>query len=272
MEYEYIVYFFMGLLVAFAIGVTLSTIIKLIARKRLKLRFTILIGFISFIVSLSIAVGIYVGNYNHADISAEKYLESNTEVEVTKIDDGYFFNGKGNQDAIIFYPGAKVEAKAYAPLLFELAKDGIDTFLIEMPCNLAFLGKSKANSILNNYNYNNYYLMGHSLGGAMGASFVASNSTKFSGMILLASYSTAKLKENLKVLSIYGTNDGVLNLEKYEANKSNLPSSTIEYIIPGANHSGYANYVTQSDDHLALITVKEQQDLTKNKIIEFLNN
>ena len=271
MEDKYILYFFLGLLVAVAIGIILSVIIKLIIKNKLKISVTIIIGIISFFASFGIAFGIYVGSYNHADISVNKYLVSTSDVEVNKIDQGYYFDGKGNETAIIFYPGAKVEASSYAPILFEIAKSGIDTFLVEMPFNLAFFGKDKANKIIDNYNYDNYYLMGHSLGGAMGASFVASNPDKFSGMILLASYSTVKIPDNLKVLSIYGTNDGVLNFEKYETNKANLPSSTIEYVISGGNHSGFANYVTQSDDHLASITVLDQQELTKNKIIDFIS-
>ncbi len=270
MESDYVVYLLLGLLVAFAIAVVLATIIKLIGRKKINIPLIVIIGVVSFMASLGIAFCIYVGSYNHADVSANKYLESTSEVKVNKIDSGYFFDGKGNKDAIIFYPGAKVEATAYAPLLFELAEDGIDTFLIEMPCNLAFFGKNKANDILKKYNYENYYLMGHSLGGAMGASFVASNSDKFKGMILLASYSTEKIPDNIKVLSIYGANDGVLKMDNYKKNKSNLPSSMVEYVIDGGNHSGFANYVTQSDDHLSSITVLEQQTITKNKILDFL--
>ena len=113
--------------------------------------------------------------------------------------------------------------------------------------------------------------MGHSLGGAMGATYVASNPDKFKGLILLASYSTKEIPDSINLLSIYGSNDGVLNMEHYKENKSNLPSSTIEYVIEGANHSGFANYVTQSDDHLASITYSLQQELTKNKIIEFID-
>ena len=271
MERQFTVYSLLGLLLAFAIAIVLTAIVKLIGRKKINLLVMIIIGAISFMITLGIAFGIYVGSYNHADVSANKYLESTSEVEVNKIDSGYYFNGSGSKDAIIFYPGAKVEATAYAPLLFELAKSGVDTFLIEMPCNLSFFGKNKASDIIDEYKYDNYYLMGHSLGGAMGATYVASNPDKFKGLILLASYSTKKIPDSVNVLSIYGSNDGVLNMEHYKENKSNLPSSTIEYVIEGANHSGFANYVTQSDDHLASITYSLQQELTKNKILEFID-
>ena len=270
MTNKYIVYFILGLLIALAISVILSGIIKLIGRKKIKPLAMIIVGVISFISSLCIAISLYVGNYNHADKDAYKSLESSTLVKVNKIDEGYFFDGEGSKNAIIFYPGAKVEYVSYAPLLANLAKEGIDVFLIEMPLNLAFFGKSKANNIISKYNYENYYLMGHSLGGAMGASYLANNSDKFKGLILLASYSTVKIPDNIKVLSIYGSRDGVLKLDKYEKNKANLPAGFTEYVIDGANHSGYANYVTQSDDNLATITVSEQQSKTRLAILIFV--
>ena len=37
----------------------------------------------------------------------------------------------------IFYPGVKVEANAYQPLMAELAREGVLCVLVEMPFNLA---------------------------------------------------------------------------------------------------------------------------------------
>lgn len=45
---------------------------------------------------------------------------------------------------------------------------------------------------------------------------------------MLASYSTSDLAESvLSVLSVYGSEDKVLNAEKYEANKANLPAEFV---------------------------------------------
>ena len=45
---------------------------------------------------------------------------------------------ENDQDiGFIFYPGAKVEASAYMPLLIQLAAQGITSVLVEMPFNLA---------------------------------------------------------------------------------------------------------------------------------------
>lgn len=50
----------------------------------------------------------YLNQYYHAE-GVEDALESDVEVTVTKTEDGYFFDGKGTESAMVFYPGAKVE-------------------------------------------------------------------------------------------------------------------------------------------------------------------
>ena len=220
--------------------------------------------FIVFVTSIS-----YLSIYNHADKSVKEYLKSSENVSVKKISNGYYFDGKGSSEAIIFYPGAKVEYISYAPLMYDLANNGIDCFLLKMPFNLAFLGSNKANSIIKNYNYESFYLMGHSLGGSMASIYASKNSNKVSGVILLASYSTKTL--DMDVLSIYGSNDGCLDLASYEKNKKNLPSNYKEIIIDGGNHAQFGCYGRQKGDKTATIGYEIQKKYTVDALIDFLN-
>ncbi|MDD5898634.1 MAG: alpha/beta hydrolase [Clostridia bacterium] len=132
----------------------------------------------------------------------------------------------------IFYPGGKVEHTAYAPLMRGLADKGVLCVLVEMPLNLAVLDMNAADEILEMYPHiDNWYIGGHSLGGSMAASHAAKNASIYDGLVLLASYSTADLSSaGLKVISIYGSEDGVLNMKKYVENKANLPASFKECI------------------------------------------
>jgi len=107
--------------------------------------------------------GIYFSNYYHAEEECKKYLASTENVRVIENDSFYFFDGPGSTGAIIFYQGAKVEAAAYAKLLYKISEKGVDTFLIKMPFNFAFFGAQKADEVINNYSYDNYYIAGHSL-------------------------------------------------------------------------------------------------------------
>ena len=107
--------------------------------------------------------GIYFSNYYHAEEECKTYLVSTESVKVIDNDSYYFFDGPRNTHALIFYQGAKVEAEAYAKLLYKISEKGVDTFLIKMPFNFAFFGAQKADEVINNYSYDNYYIAGHSL-------------------------------------------------------------------------------------------------------------
>ena len=103
-------------------------------------------------------------------------------------------------------------------------------------------------------------MMGHSLGGAMAASFCASHQEEVDNLVLLAAYSTADLsKLDLDVYSFYGSEDHVLNMEKYKECYANLPEDTVETVIDGGNHAYYAHYGEQNGDGTATITRAEQQ-------------
>ena len=182
--------------------------------KKYKKLLIILGSIISFILILVAVFSIYFGNYYHA-VNVDEYLESNDKVLVN--DDNYIsFIPKDNEikGGIIFYQGAKVENKSYSELMYKLALEGYATFIVDMPFNFAIFGVNKADEIIKDYDIDNWYLMGHSLGGAMATSYVSQNTDKIAGLILLASYSTEDLSDT-KVLSIYGSNDLVLNMEKY---------------------------------------------------------
>ncbi len=72
---------------------------------------------ISFIFLVMLSAFFYVNDYYHSDESINKYLRGNEQVTVSEIADGLFVDGAGEEAAVIFYPGAKVEYTAYLPLL-----------------------------------------------------------------------------------------------------------------------------------------------------------
>lgn len=223
----------------------------------------------SIILIALFAYGIYyVNDYTHADSVAKEYLNVNGSVKVSESSNGLFIDGKGNDTALIFYPGAKIEYISYLPLLCQLANDGVDCYLVEMPFNLAFLDPDSANEIIDTTNYSHYFLAGHSLGGVSAASYVNS-SDKCDGLILLASYPTQEIYK--PALSVYGSEDKVLNMEKYNEAKPLLKNLT-EIIILGGNHAQFGNYGNQTGDGIANISSKSQQKQCDLKIIEFINN
>ena len=212
---------------------------------------------------------LYVNDYYHADEKVQEYMASDDRVTVLQEDGWISFEIALADTGIIFYPGAKVEAISYAPLMRGLAEKGINAFLVQMPFNLAFFGISSADRIIHD-GLSHWYLCGHSLGGSMAASYVEGKED-IDGLILLASYAANDLSDtDLSVLSVYGSEDGVLNMQKYEENRVKLPEDTVEIIISGGNHAGFAYYGPQENDHPSLISADEQISDTIKEIADFI--
>lgn len=209
----------------------------------------------------------YLTDYNHTEKTATEYLNGTDDVNVTKIDNGLFLDGYGNDTAVIFYPGAKVEYTAYLPMFTDLASKGIDCYLVEMPFNIALFGENEADSIIDSANHSRYIMAGHSLGGVVASSYMA-HTGKGDGLILLAGYPTEKIDR--PVLSVYGSLDGNLNRKSYDEAK-HLMSNLTEFVIDGGNHAQFAYYGGQSGDNAAKITPENQQNQTVGKILEFIN-
>lgn len=243
-----------------------------------KSKFKKMSGFSSFLCALGLivtgagtALCIFASNYYHAKPTAEKYLESSGDVKVKRLSDYCFFDGSGNDDAVIFYPGAKVEYTAYAPLMYRLAESGIDCYVMEMPLNIAFFGINKADKIIDIGSYKRYFLAGHSLGGVAASGYCAKNPDKAEGIIFLASFPALELGDDADVLSLYGSRDGVLDMEKYEHGKEYFPEGAEEHCIEGGNHAGFADYGAQKGDNAADISNEEQIDITAAYITDFIS-
>ncbi len=234
-----------------------------------KVKITVIV-IVAFLIVMIVLATVFLCSYSKSEQLVYDYLKSDRDITVTKIDRGYFFDGYGEENAIIFYPGAKVDTTAYAPLLYHLAEQGQDCFVIEMPFHLAFFGKNRADEIIDKYNYKNWYLSGHSLGGAVASMYTSENIDKIDGLILLAAYPTKELSSDMKILSIYGDKDGVLNMVKYNEGKQFWNENTTEVCINGGNHAQFGNYGKQSKDNNANISWEEQQRKTIEAILEFV--
>ena len=178
------------------------------------------------------------------------------------------------QAGLVFYPGAKIQYQAYAPLLEKLAENDILCILYKMPFNLAILGADSADSAFEAYpEVTDWYICGHSLGGVAAGTYIESNPESFDGLILLASYVTKDISDTgIKALSIYGTKDKILEADEYEANRGNLPDGYKEVLIEGGNHAYFGCYGDQDGDGIARITNEEQIDTTVSEILQLINS
>ena len=216
---------------------------------------------------------VYVNDYYRADMDAIVEFSADKDVLKKILEDNTIvYETEDVNVGLIFYPGGKVEYTAYEPLMKSLASEGIMCVLMKMPFNLAVFDVNAADGVQELYpNIEKWYIGGHSLGGSMAAAYLKENVSDFEGLILLGSYSTADLSESdLEVLSIYGGEDRVLNLEKYLENKSNLPSDFTEIVIDGGCHAYFGMYGAQEGDGVPAISNEEQIERTTSEVVDFI--
>lgn len=210
---------------------------------------------------------IYVSSFYRADAVALAATYSDDTVTVQKTEYGWLFDGPSEDRALIFYPGAKVEAESYAPLLHRLSEKGIDVCLVRMPCNLAILGVNKATDVMDMYDYSEWYIGGHSMGGAMAARYASDNPDRLTGLIMLAAYPTSSLSSSLNVISITGSEDGVIDRDNLIEGRVYITGPYTEHVIRGGNHAQFGSYGLQDGDGTSYISTRDQIEETVSVIL-----
>ena len=192
-------------------------------------------------------------------------LESDAEVAVT-VDDWLIFAPAGGTptSGFIFYPGGRVDPASYAPAMRSLAEAGYLVVVPSMPLNLAVLAPDRATEIMAAYpDVARWGIGGHSLGGAMAASYVYGHPDAMASLILWAAFppdnNSLADRSELGVASIYGTLDGLATPADIQASAPLLPAGTAFVPIEGGNHAQFGWYGDQARDNPATISREEQQ-------------
>ena len=203
----------------------------------------------------------YVSNYYRAEDVALEVLSAGDNIEVR--DDLTILSPSYPTDtAIIFYPGAKVEAAAYLPLLDQLRQTGLTCILVEMPFHLAIFGVNAAEDVMAQFpDISHWYIAGHSMGGAMASQFAADHPDEVDGLILLGAYLYGDYPPP-KTLTIYGS------LNQSVEDEIDYTENVVE--IEGGNHAQFGNYGPQKGDLPAAISAAEQQAQAVEAISDFI--
>ena len=216
---------------------------------------------------LAIAIVLYSLDYYHATKAA---LDLVASPGVLNVDGGWAVGDPGSRTGFIFYPGGKVEAKAYLSLLKRISNKGVFCVLCEMPLNLAVLDINAAGRRMKQFpGIKSWFIGGHSLGGSMAAQYATSHPEEVSGLVLLAAYSPSEIPDRMPALLLYGSEDEVMNRYKY-AQALSLLSDYTEVVIPGGNHAGFGDYGAQVGDGQATIASEVQQTKTATEVISFM--
>lgn len=227
-------------------------------KKRIKI---ILLSFLAFLLVSTTSFLVYVSDYYRADETALKVMNDDEKIKV--VDNLTIISpSKPTDTGLIFYPGAKVEHTAYLPILEKLKQNGISCVLVKMPFNMAIFDLNAADDVFGLLpDIKNWYIGGHSMGGAMASSYASKNSKKVKGLILLGAYVYGDYPPE-KSLTVYGTFNS--DLEK------NIDYTENIIVIDGGNHAQFGNYGKQKGDPQATIGNEEQQNITVDAILDFI--
>ncbi|MBE5843267.1 MAG: hypothetical protein E7302_03670 [Butyrivibrio sp.] len=232
------------------------------------------------VIVMAIAFKSYTGNYYKADsniINVVKNLFDATVHSYSNENGKVFIPVNQKPKAVIvFYPGGKVEYTAYDSLMYAIAAKGYCCLLPRMPENLAFFKIDAAKKITQGYEKDrelvgdiDWYLAGHSLGGVAAATYLGEqiDNGEYAGIILCASYTTTDFSNSgIRLLSIRGSEDKVLNMDNYENSKELWPKDSEEIVIDGGIHSYFGSYGIQSGDGTPSITNEAQISFTAQAI------
>lgn len=226
-------------------------------KKRLRV---LLISFLALLAVLGGGFLVYASDYYRADETANAVLQSEA---VQMEEDLILLLPEETADtALIFYPGAKVEYTAYLPILDKLRQNGIASVLMKMPFNMAIFSANAADRAFKELpGVTDWFIGGHSMGGAMASSYFAGHKDRVKGLVLLGAYIYGDVAPE-DALTVYGTLNA--GLEK------NINYTENVVIIQGGNHAQFGNYGEQKGDPAAAISWQEQQDAAVQAILEFI--
>ncbi len=223
----------------------------------------VLSGIIGILVIVIIGILLY---YNQAFPEAQEIAE-----EMELINGDYWFHGDRDVGFIIF-AGAKTDERAYAYMAKLLYEEGYTVVIPKQLFHLSAFGTKHGMEIMESSpQIEKWILIGHSLGGMPASRIAAAQPEKLLGIALLATYASVDLSAlDISAIRITAENDGVMNNERMENYNGNLPENSVNIMLKGTNHQGFAAYKSASGrDGEASISWQEQNEQSVKLILEF---
>lgn len=160
------------------------------------------------------------------------------------------------EEVFVFYPGGRVDPLAYLPPLAHTAHTlGLRVVISKPPLNLAIADTRAIGDLASLAGPHGAIIAaGHSLGGVRGC--LNAEDPRVSHLVLFASYCANDLtrRDDLRVLTVLGTNDGLTERQRVDAAAVSLPPGSTVVTIRGANHASFGAYGPQTGDGPSDIT------------------
>lgn len=184
-------------------------------------------------------------------------VEEDDRIAVERFDHGTVVRSgpvTANTTGLVYYPGARVTHESYVPTAAAIvAERDVVVVVVDMPLNLAVLAPNRAGAAREAVPaVRSWYVGGHSLGGAMACRHAAGSAAELEGLVLHASYCDDDVSDTgLRVLSVRGSDDGVIDAERAREARALLPPDATTVELSGVNHAGFGAYGPQRGDEPA---------------------
>lgn len=175
---------------------------------------------------------------------------------------------------VVFYPGGLVRPQAYEWLGRALAVNGFETFIPEMPVDLAVLGKDRADAVIATLPADRtVVLAGHSLGGVMAADYASRHTDRVGGLMLMGAYPAdgVPVKASWRALTLAAEHDGLATFDKVEAGLDLLPAGSVFVTVTGSVHAFFGRYGPQAGDGVPTVSRAQSEDQILDAVRGYLS-
>jgi dienelactone hydrolase len=151
----------------------------------------------------------------------------------------------------LFYPGLRIEPKAYLSKLVALSSKARVNIVIGRPrLNIAAFSIGQADDMRKELTrIERWYVGGHSLGGAAACYYASKHRDDLQGIVLFGTYCGSDIsKSRLATLAIVADRDGIMAPETIEQHAVELPADAQIVRVAGMVHSQFGNYGPQAGD------------------------
>lgn len=173
---------------------------------------------------------------------------------------------------LVFVAGARVDPQAYEQVFAGLVATGV-TVVIERPVlGFGILDPRPLSTFTDLAPEVDVWAVGgHSLGGVRACRYAADDAS-VDALVLFGSYcATTDLSgdDDLAVLSLGGSRDGLSTPEKIARYRDMLPAGATVVELDGTNHAQFGSYGEQPGDGEATVSDREAHELVTGRLTSF---
>lgn len=220
-----------------------------------------------------------------ASAFATSAAQGDGAVQVSRTDGVWTFAPRrtaASDRVLVFFPGALVDPRAYAPLAQHVARKGFRALIIELPRRGAFGGAESPGLRLRIQrtfagldDSASVILAGHSRGAVVASTVAAERRHAIDGLVLIGSSHPRDVDLSrlaIPVTKIVGTRDGLASPDEVRQNAHLLPAHTRWIWIEGGNHSQFGWYGFQPMDQRARIPAAQQRNIMAQGVLDLLQD